>query len=61
MMLITEAIADAAIEFTRARFLYRSHGGAEKRRDLQLADEKLFWMVDAKEHGWSPDDFESEL
>lgn len=55
------ALAEAAVEFVRARRANVLNRSPETGWHFEQANEKMCWLVDAIEHGWHPDDFVSEL
>ena len=55
------ALAEAAREFVHAERRHRLYRFAETKKELEKADERMYWLVDAMENGWHPDEFVSEL
>lgn len=52
-----KAIADAAVQYVKARRKAALGGGQEA---CDGALDKLLWMVDANDYGWNPDDYRPE-
>ena len=53
-------IADAAKRYRSADYALGLEGSEECRLELSKAEEHLYWLLDAKQKGWNPDDFKSE-
>lgn len=53
-------IADAAKRYKRAYCNLDLERSEEARVEFMKDQEHLFWLLDAKQEGWNPDDFKSE-